>query len=130
MSNLTPRQEKFVRKYSLERLPAGVAYAEAYNRAVDDTAYTNASRLLRNAQIKQEIQDLSEQYKQDSKEAYEVQKELMRSNATPANVRSAIAKEIQDRAGYAPTKKIETTDVPFFPGLSDISREELKHMLR
>ena len=129
MNTLTPRQQKFVHKHVLEGLPAGVAYADAYNRPVDDTAYNNASRLLGNARIQEKIEDLSEQYKKDSFEAYEVQKELLRSSMTPANVRSAIAKEIQDRAGYGPTKKIESTEIKHIPGITDITKEELRAML-
>lgn len=44
--------------------------------------------------------DLKMAYRADSKEAYEVQKELMRSDNVNPSVRNDIAGQIQDRAGY------------------------------
>lgn len=128
-NNLTPRQEQFVYKHTLEGKPAGVAYAEAYERKVDDTAYNNASRLLRNARIQERIEDLREVYLRDSFWAYGEQKKLAEDTKTPAHVRNAILSEIQDRAGYKAPQKLEHREEPHFPGLSDITKEDLLAMV-
>ena len=97
---LNPRQEQFLYKYAVERLPAGVAYAEAYGRDVDDTSYTNASRLLRSAQVQKQLERLRNMYIRDSLKAYEREWQLAEDPATPPAVRQSIYASVQDRAGF------------------------------
>ena len=56
------QQEHFCRLMAEGKMSQGQAYATAYDRdEVDDTAYSNGSRLLRNAKVSARIATLKEQ---------------------------------------------------------------------
>jgi len=82
-----------------EHKPAGVAYSEAYQRALDDTAYSNGSRLLRNAQVKRRVADMRTMYIVRAEEAYERQWAMVDDPAVPPQVKMNILSEFLDRAG-------------------------------
>ena len=98
-SKLNPRQEVFLHKYLYEGKPGGVAYAEAYSRDLDGTAYTNASRLLRNAHIKNRVIDMRSMYIARAEEAYERQWAMIDDPTVPPQVKVNILSEFLNRAG-------------------------------
>lgn len=124
------RQAAFAQKVGLELKPASIAYAEVYNREPDATARVEGSRLLANPNVQRVIGDLREQFKEDSVKAYEILCNMMVDKSVPSAVRKQIASEIMDRAGYGATQKIEQKNETTFQGITDLSKEELRDMLK
>lgn len=122
------RKERFSQEVGLHGKNPAMAYMEIWG-AKKATAQSQASRLLKEPEVQEAISDLREVFKTDAQLAYSVDKSMMMDTKTPANVRHAIAKDIMDRAGYAPTQKTENTTEVTYPEIDNISPEGLKDII-
>ena len=112
MADLRPQVMLFVTEYIKNGGNATqAAIAAGYS---EKTAYSQASRLLKNVEVQRYLnkteqnlnKDLRTMFAEDAVEAYEVLKKIMKDGAAPHKDRLAAARDLLDRAGYKPIDKI------------------------
>src|SRR3989344_7024060 len=94
MEGLTPRQQQFVMNYAVQGMSAGRAYALAYHRSVDNTAYVEGYRLLRNPKIHAELDNVRLLALQGIQDVLDSNKKIMDDSTLPAIVRFKATQEI------------------------------------
>ena len=112
--NLNPKQLIFVQEYMKNGNGKHAAIAAGYS---ERSAESQASRMLRDAKVKQYLnkkeanldRDLREIFVQDAVKAYEVLKEIMLKEGAQDKDRLVAARDLLDRAGYKPVEKIDAT---------------------
>jgi phage terminase small subunit len=111
MADLRPKEMIFVTEYI--RNGGNATQAAIVAGYSEKTAYSAASRLLKNVNIQQYLnkteqnlnRDLRTMFVEEAKEAFETMRHLMK-NSGQDNVRYSAAKDILDRAGYKPVEKV------------------------
>ncbi len=103
----TVKQKAFVKAF-IETSNASEAVRQSYPnvKAVGAVASENLQKPI----IQSMIEDMKANYLTDSYEAYNIQKSILRQSAQfpkTHELANKIADKIQDRAGFAPTKKSE-----------------------
>lgn len=108
LKKIGPRHEEIMRRLLAGARQKDIAIAMNYT-------YSRLSIIINSPMFQERLQDLEKEtterlvalhgdlkmaYRADSKEAYEVQKDLMRNENVNPSVRNDIAGQIQDRAGY------------------------------
>lgn len=109
--DLNPKQLIFLQEYLKSGNGKHAAIAAGYS---ERSAESQASRMLRDAKVKQYLnkkeanldRDLREIFVEDAVKAYEVLKEIMLKPDAQDKDRLAAAKDLLDRAGYKPVDKI------------------------
>jgi phage terminase small subunit len=109
--DLNPKQLIFLQEYLKSGNGKHAAIAAGYS---ERSAESQASRMLRDAKVKQYLnkkeanldRDLREIFVEDAVKAYEVLKEIMLKPDAMDKDRLAAAKDLLDRAGYKPVEKI------------------------
>lgn len=133
---MTERQHRFLAEYQKN---GGNAYRSAKTAGYTESTARNATRevLGKSRTMQEALLDLRERYLRDAEEAYAVQLKLLRNPKTPAQLRTRIASEIQDRAGLsAPTKEehlVKTESFPILPErdqkIAEAAAEDLKKLI-
>lgn len=104
---LTPKQDKFVQIYldtgnaSLAKKQAGYSDNTAVTELRDNPKVSHA--------IEKKQTELWDMFKEDAVEAYEVLKEIMRSDKASYKVRLDASNSLLDRAGYKAVDRKEVT---------------------
>ena len=95
------QQERFCQLMAEGKTSQGQAYATAYGRdEVDNTAYTNASRLLRNAKVSARIQTLKEQGAEAALVSVEMVLRELVGNVSSAKVGNPVFNRQGEITGY------------------------------
>jgi phage terminase small subunit len=123
MQKLNKKQEAFLDELFVNGFNQMKAYQSVYKGVSDETAKTNASRLLSNANVKREYERRQEQnrkrYEVTKEEIVEVVKEIMLNNRKDAPPFSLKAAEILNKMfGFNAADKIELSqnkEQPLFP---------------
>lgn len=111
MSDLRPQIMIFVTEYLRNGYNGTqAAIAAGYS---ERSAYSQASRLLKMAEVQQYLskteqnlnRDLRQVFVADAVEAYGVLRNIMNDPSTPPKDRLVAAKDLLDRAGYKPVDK-------------------------
>jgi hypothetical protein len=110
MADLRPQIMIFVTEYIKSGNATQSAIAAGYS---EKTAYSQGSRLLKNAEVQQYLnkttqnlnRDLRQIFAEDAVEAYTVLKKIMLNDASMDKDRITAARDILDRGGYKPIDK-------------------------
>lgn len=128
MSGLKPKDQAFIANLAGGN-SQGMAYAKSRGREKPSNSdYVNASKLIRKAKMQKPLADMNMIYKNLSEWALRSQLDLAQDSKTPASVKNAIYKEVQDRAGHNATHKVETTKKVKYPEFN-MSPEQLHEMI-
>jgi phage terminase small subunit len=111
MADLSPKQLIFVQEYIRSGNGKQAAIAAGYS---SNSAESQASRMLRNAKVKQYLdkkeanldRDLREIFVEDAVKAYNVLLEIMNDPSAQHKDRLVAARDLLDRAGYKPVDKL------------------------
>lgn len=111
MAELNPKQLIFVQEYMKNGNGKHAAIAAGYS---ERSAESQASRMLRDAKVKQYLnkkeanldRDLREIFVNDAVKAYNVLLEIMLKPDAMDKDRLVAARDLLDRAGYKPTEKV------------------------
>lgn len=129
IDDLTPVKRNFAVNVGLKGMSQGKAYANAQGRdKATKSDYETASRLVKDAKVKEHIDDLQAVYKGLAEWALISQVHLAQDSKTPASVKNAIYESLQNKAGHGLTHKIETTKKLKYPEY-DMSPEQLHEMI-
>lgn len=107
---LTDKQKQFVKNYADEgnRLKA---VKEAYNAKDTASASVIGNNLMKLPHVQQAVAAMRRKYLKEAPRAFDVVRELMNDQETPANVRLSSAQDIQDRAGLGAKTQEQKTDI-------------------
>lgn len=111
VNNLNPKQLIFVQEYLRCGNGTHAAIAAGYS---ENSAESQASRMLKNAKVRQYLdkkeanldKDLREMFVDEAVNAFGVLKEIMMKPEAMDKDRIAAAKDLLDRAGYKPVEKV------------------------
>lgn len=111
MADLNPKQIIFVQEFLKSGNGKRAAIVAGYS---ENSAESQASRMLRNAKVKQYLdkkeanldKDLREMFVDEAVNAFEVLKGIMNKAEALDKDRIAAAKDLLDRAGYKPVEKV------------------------
>jgi phage terminase small subunit len=120
---LTEKQSRFIDEYMVNGFNARLAYMSVYPVSSESTADANASRLLSNAKVKEEISRRQEEnrkkYEVTKEEVVEVVKSIMINNRKDAPPFALKAAEILNKMfGFNAADKVELSqnnEQPLFP---------------
>lgn len=111
MADLNPKQLIFIQEYLKSGNGKQAAIAAGYS---ENSAESQASRMLRNDKVKQYLdkkeanldRDLREIFVADAVKAYNVLLSIMEDPVAMHKDRLVAARDLLDRAGYKPTDKV------------------------
>lgn len=111
MADLNPKQLIFIQEYLKSGNGKQAAIAAGYS---ENSAESQASRMLRNDKVKQYLdkkeanldRDLREMFVEDAVKAYNVLLEIMMKPDAMDKDRLVAARDLLDRAGYKPIDKV------------------------
>lgn len=112
MCNLTEKQIKFIEEYMKCGNGTESAIKAGYS---EQTAYSQASRLLSNVKVQDELkarrsqieQELRQQFVSDALTARKVMINILNDKEASDRDKLTAAKDLLDRAGFKPTDKTE-----------------------
>lgn len=111
MADLNAKQIIFVQEYLKSGNGTRAAIAAGYS---ENSAESQASRMLRNAKVRQYLdkkeqnldKDLREMFVDEAVNAFKVLRDIMNKDEAMDKDRIAAAKDLLDRAGYKPVDRI------------------------
>jgi len=115
MTQLSPRQARFVTEYLKSDNATQAAIAAGYGAANADVT---AARLLQRRQVREALDtakgDLFALFRQEAYANLKTLVAIRDDPEAPASVRLRAAQDLLDRAGYKPTDHVETTTAVAF----------------